>query len=97
MQSTLPSSIQSLFWSDPHSPHSIEKNAPEIVHKVLALGSLEDIIWLKKAYPPTTLQHIFTDTPLPLYTPSAFHFASHIVLHLGDKIPDPKPYVKSVY
>ena len=97
MPTQIPPSVQSLFWSAPHVPHTVENDASEIIHKVLAYGGIEDIRWLKKTYSQDTLQRVFRDQPQAVYTPSAFHFAADVVLHLEESSLDRNRYVKSVY
>jgi hypothetical protein len=97
MPTQVPPSVQALFWSAPHVPHTVENDAPEIIHKVLAYGDLEDIRWLKRTYDPDTLRRIFVDQPLAVYTPSALHFAATVVLHVEESVLDRNRYVKSVY
>ena len=86
-----------MFWSAPNVPHTIEEDAPEIIHKLLAYGTIEDIRWLKKTYGIHTLRRVLRDHPLALYTPSGFHFAAYIVLHLEGGSLDSNCFVKSVY
>lgn len=97
MNSEIPPSIQALFWSTPNLKPDLEKDAPEIIHKVLAFGDLSDLFWLKKTYSLTTIQRIFQEKPMAIYTPSAFNFASSIVLHIEKNSLEKSQYVKTVY
>lgn len=97
MQKEIPESVKSLFWSSPSVDLDIVQDAPQIVHKVLALGDLNDVRWLKKTYDQPTLRRLFQEKPVPIYTPSAFHFATDIVLGMHTNSVNKKLYVKSVY
>jgi hypothetical protein len=97
MNTEIPPSIQTLFWSTPNLKHDLKKDAPEIIHKVLAFGNLTDLFWLKNTYDLSTIQRIFQEKPMAVYTPSSFNFASSVVLHIDKNTLKKIQYVRSVY
>ena len=96
MPTAVPASVQTLFWSDPDVPHTVENDAPEIVHRIFAYGDLDDIRWLKRTYDIETLRRLFIENPRTVYTASAFHFATEIVLHIEASSLDRSRYIKCV-
>lgn len=74
-----------------YSP-STRKNSPDVIHQILALGTLDEIRLLKKTLGEVGLRKLFLDHPKKAYTSTTFHFIKNFILHI-DSI-DEQRYIK---
>lgn len=93
----VPSRLQGVLWSVPTDQLDLKKDKAYIINQVLMYGSLEDIRWLFKTYPKETIQEVFVNQPMKVYTKQGFNFIKNYVLGLRDRKLSPTNYVSAVY
>lgn len=76
----LPNQLKPLFWFTDPERLDLNKNKVDIIHQVLALGSLEDIKLLFSLYPREEIRRVFLKTPRNIYTPKGFDFIKNFIL-----------------
>ncbi|MEX0896090.1 MAG: hypothetical protein WDZ94_04105 [Patescibacteria group bacterium] len=76
--------------------HTRQQNidSPGTIHQILAYGNLNALNDIKKAAGEERLKKIFLEQPQKVYTPSALHFISKFILHIGQPI-DETRYLKT--
>ncbi len=95
-ETTVPKHARALLWSHRNGKIDLAKDAPVIIHNILALGTMRDIKWLFKKIPAKTVRRIFHKFPLNVYTKASFLFASETLLRIRNRL-SPKRYVKTLY
>lgn len=93
MNTSIPASLQPVFWTVSTEKLKLKKDQVYIIHQVLAYGSVSQIKWLFKTYPLKTIKKIFTSKPVKTYRPEAFNYAKNALLKLNNHHLDEKNYV----
>ena len=91
----IPSSMQSIFWSQSVENLDFDKDRSYIIHQTLRYGNLEHIAWLKKQYSSSELEQTFLQKPTKVYNPSSLNFVKNYVLDLENQDIDESKYLKS--
>lgn len=85
--------LNRLFWSTNPRRLDVHTDQAEIIHHILAYGSIDDIRYLLKLYPRTVVKRFFLQGKLGYYSPQAVAFTQQLL-----NIPqlDYSRYVKKV-
>lgn len=73
---------QGAVWSSEKERLDKERDKVYIIHQTLMYGTLEDIKNLFEIYSEEEIKDVFVQSPLRIYTPSAFNFIKNYVLEL---------------
>jgi hypothetical protein len=92
----IPKNLQGVLWSTSVNRLDLDKNKSYIINQILSLGTIDELRWLFKVYPPDKIKKTFLNQPAKIYTPSAFNFAKNILLNLEKQHLQPEAYVRSL-
>lgn len=92
----VPKKLQGVLWSVDLKDLDLEKNKCYIINQILSLGTLKELNWLFKTYPPAVIKKIFIEKPAKIYTPSAFNFSKNILLGFMKRDLPLNKYVKTL-
>ena len=93
----LPEKYQPYLQSKSIKKYDIKKDKVEIINKILALGDLEDIDWLKFSYGKDEVVSTFINDPYNIYTKPVYLYLKNYLLDLENTYLDEKKYVKNTY
>lgn len=94
MITKIPKNLQAVLWSENIKTLDIQKDKIYIISQVLRYGSLDEIKWLFKIYPKREIKIVFTQHPLPIFTPQSFNFVSRFLLGFNQP-PNEDKYLRS--
>jgi|SRR3989344_5408376 len=69
------------------------RDSPDAVHQTFALGTLDEVLLLKKTLGEGKLKELFLRYPKKIYTSSAFNFVKKFILNVKGPV-DEKKYLK---
>lgn len=95
MNTPLPEKLQGVLWSKSINSLNIDKDQTYIIHQIFSHGRMEDILWLFKTYPPSTLKKIFISHAFKDYDAARFYFIKNYILDLKKTELNEKNYVKN--
>lgn len=81
--------MKTYSWYNANKDYS----SPDAIHQILAFGSLEDIINLRKLVSKEALKEAFLKYPKKVYRPAGFNFIKTFILGIKEQIPENK-YLK---
>ena len=90
----IPKNLQAVLWSEDIKTLDVQKDKTYIINQVLRYGSLDEIKWLFKIYPKREVKIVFTQHPLPIFTPQSFNFVSKFLLGFNQP-PNEDKYLRS--
>lgn len=74
--------------------NSKDKRSPDVIHQILAFGSLHDIKFLTSMLGIKKLKSLFLQYPKKVYTAPLFNFIKNIILHIQTPV-DEQKYLKN--
>lgn len=74
--------------------NSTDITSPDIVHQILAYGTLDDIKLLKKTVGVENIKDSFLNHPKKVYTAPSLNFVKNFILQIHHSIDDQK-YLKN--
>lgn len=74
--------------------NNLSLSSPDVIHQVLAFGTLHDLQALKKKLGANRLREIFLNNPKKIYNPRLLNFIKNYFLDINEPINDNK-YLKS--
>lgn len=92
-QKKIPARLQGILQSVDIGKLDTERDKSYIIHRILALGTLEDIQWLKNVYPENVIRNIFIKKPSKEYDKARFQFLARFVLSINPKSVPTNAYV----
>lgn len=90
----IPKNLQAVLWSETIKTLDIQKDKAYIINQILRYGSLDEIKWLFKTYSKREMKSVFTQHPLPIFTPQSFNFVSKFLLGFKQP-PNEDKYLRS--
>lgn len=91
---TLNKISKGIFWDTEYNNLDINKNKKYIIHRVLSLGTMDDLRELFKIYPKSLIKNEFRKPVLGIYSPNILKFCQFI---LGVNKLDNSKYVRKFY
>lgn len=96
MNTPLPKKLQGVLWSKSIDSLNIEKDKVYIIHQIFSHGRMEDILWLFKIYPTSTLKEVFASHAFKDYDSARFYFTKNYLLDFKNTQLNEKNYVKNI-
>lgn len=94
--SKIPKNLQGILWSVDVKDLDLKRSQSYIINQILGLGILDEIKWLFKTYPLSTIKKIFLEQPDKVYSFSRFNFCKNILLKLENINLPLNRYVKTL-
>lgn len=94
--STIPSSMQGIFWTQNIHTLDLENDKAYIIHHTLRYGKIQDIAWLLRVYPKNIIVTTFLSSPFPIYSPPSLHFVKESILHIPGELAHEHKYIQSL-
>ena len=82
----IPATFQGILWSKGIQKLDLKRDRNYIIHQTLALGTLENIIWLFKTFSKSEILQVFVKYPQKVYTKASLNFTKNILLGLKMKL-----------
>ena len=80
-----PKWLQAVLKSAAVEDLDLEENNAYIIHRILSVGTWEQLRWLLSYYGSTKVREVFRKQPMKLYSPAAYHF-SQLILNAPDTL-----------
>ncbi len=95
MNTVIPKRLQGILQSININKLDIKRDKSYIIHRILMLGTLNDIHWLYQTYYPRTIKHVFINYPHKEYEPARFYFITRFILSLDNQLLRKEQYVQN--
>lgn len=92
----IPKWLQPTLWSVKVEHLDLDEDKAYIINQILVYGGLKELKWLFRTYPKKTIQDVFINHPIKIYTPQAFNFAKEILLNIKNQNLKPEKYDRNL-